>query len=652
MRFFITLLLFFLFFEINAQEITNSDSLKRTTAIVLNKNDNKINYSTIDPPLYQISGAPIAFYTYYWEFGDGNYSMQKTPSNNFSATGEYNTQLWVTNNYDSGKAPSTRPEKVKIDKVSFINKNKQSNKDEFSLKRNREPMPKEDFVVILSYKNKKDYPLNGKLYLFYNEVKYKSDNFKLTDTRIFNNERQVTEEVFASTNRIKDDRILFASNNNWEDYYTQIDKDSTYKTDLSNTLENSKTKYKKHKIFEFENMAEGDERNMFFTFRTTPEMLKDTSATISIRGVYVPDRNFDNHSVKDMEMEIVTSHDPNKMSNDATFMSYRFVKNRRVNYKVRFQNNGEGPAKTIRLEIDVPKMYDKSSIVIEDLYPYCNICTSTNSTSSCIDTLYTEDQAIFTFKNIYLPGSNQEGVSDIDSTKGFVKYSIKFNKDFHKKSTKSRTAIIFDKNDPILTNYSSTRFLTGVSIGIKSGYNSYGDLNNSTNYFIGATISPYKSYRWYLQLEMSTNFHKYSQENIVESEVIEGKNNIDPIVFTQVSTIKSNFKNIDIEVPIILKFNINNYIGLGIGAQSTITTSSKQSNDITNDLYDTRKEKRLIKSENHTEDISSTFNNFRGGLLFDLTAGFSRIGPSLGARYVLSSKAEFNHVQLYAIWKF
>jgi hypothetical protein len=43
-----------------------------------------------------------------------------------------------------------------------------------------------------------------------------------------------------------------------------------------------------------------------------------------------------------------------------------------------------------------------------------------------------KQKIIFTFKNIYLPGSNQKNVKEIDSTKGFVKYSMKFSEDFHK----------------------------------------------------------------------------------------------------------------------------------------------------------------------------------------------------------------------------
>jgi hypothetical protein len=42
-------------------------------------------------------------------------------------------------------------------------------------------------------------------------------------------------------------------------------------------------------------------------------------------------------------------------------MNYRLVRFKRVNFKTRFQNNGEGPARMIRLETDIPTMLDKKT---------------------------------------------------------------------------------------------------------------------------------------------------------------------------------------------------------------------------------------------------------------------------------------------------
>ncbi|MFC5048810.1 hypothetical protein [Aquimarina hainanensis] len=54
-------------------------------------------------------------------------------------------------------------------------------------------------------------------------------------------------------------------------------------------------------------------------------MIKDTSAVVTLRSIYVPDINYDDHTVKETEMEIVTSHDPNKMSSNGWLMNYRFA---------------------------------------------------------------------------------------------------------------------------------------------------------------------------------------------------------------------------------------------------------------------------------------------------------------------------------------
>jgi hypothetical protein len=380
-------------------------------------------------------------------------------------------------------------------------------------------------------------------------------------------------------------------------------------------------------------------------------MVKDTSAIISVRGIYVPDANYDNHKVKDMEMEIVTSHDPNKMSSNGTFMNYRLVRFKTLKYKIKFQNNGEGPANTIRLETDIPDMLDKSTIKVLDMYPNCEICPKREVLYSCLDTTFTDTQAIFTFKNIYLPGSEQKNVKEYDSTKGFVKYRIKFAKDFHKQSTKSKTAIIFDKNEPIITNYSTTRFLPGISIGAKAGVNSFSDLKNSDSYFFGATLSPYKSYRWYWQVELMTNFHNYDTDTFILEEFVQ--DGPQGFRFLQRTTTDASYKNIDWDIPVLIRYNVNNYIGLGAGFQNTISLSEKRNQTILVEQFEGDKpDAPVMNTKTTNSSETNSFANLRTSLVFDATAGFARIGPSLGARYILNLENNFNYWQFYAIWKF
>jgi hypothetical protein len=633
-----------------AQKLIVNDTLTRVANIKNTTNGNAVMFTPETPALNQIAGAPKAFYTHYWEFGDGHYSNEEQPKHTYKKTGEYEVKLWATNNYDTGKPPTTRPKKIAINEVTAPYNDIASMDEDFTLKRNREPVPDEEMVIIVSYKNPKEYTTNGKLYMFYNEQQFKANNFELTDTRTYYNEKNTSSDGFAFTHNIDDDGTYLATSNNEFIETRTFLQDSTEKTNLPLTIENSKAFYKNWRLLEFNDMKPNEERNIFFSLKTTPEMLKDTSAIISVRGIYVPDANYDNHKVKDMEMEIVTSHDPNKMSSNGTFMNYRLVRFKTLKYKIKFQNNGEGPAKTIRLETNIPEMLDKSTIKVLDMYPKCEICPKRDVIYSCLDTTFTKTQAIFTFKNIYLPGSEQKNVKEYDSTKGFVKYSIKFAKDFHKKKTKSRTAIIFDKNDPIVTNYSTTRFLPGISIGAKVGVNSFSELNNSESYFFGATLSPYKSYRWYWQVELMNNFHNYNASTEVSEEFIQDAQGTRIL---QRTTTRNSFENIDWDVPVLIRYNINNYIGLGAGVQNTISFSEKQTQSILAEQFEGNiTTNPVISSEESRINESNSFTNIRSGLLFEATAGFARIGPSLGARYIMNFEDNFNYWQFYAIWKF
>lgn len=632
-----------------AQQKIPPDSTDRTANINYKQVGQQVEFKADAPELNQIAGAPKAFYTNFWEFGDGTFSKEKEPKKTYNKNGSYTVRLWATNNYDTGKPPQTRPKKITINNAKDDYNEQASMDGVMNLQRNREPMPEEDIVVVFSYKNTKDYTTNGKLFLFYNEEKYNADNFESIETRPYHNEKDISSDAIVYSSRFDSDVYYASAEDDLLSFATQP-QDSTVRRNLPLTLDEAKLKFRNSSQLSFDQMQPNEERHVFYTLKTSKEMLKDTSAIIKVRGVYVPDSNYDNHHVKDMEMEIVTSHDPNKMSTNATFLNYRLVRHKRPKFKIKFQNNGEGPARTIRLETDIPDMFDKSSIEVLDLYPKVKICPKYDVAYSCLDTTYTSKQAIFTFKNIYLPGSEQKNVKVYDSTKGFVKYQIKFADDFHKKKTKSRTAIIFDKNEPIITNYSTTRFLPGISIGVKAGYNSFADLNNSQSYFLGATISPYKSYRWYWQVELLNSFHNFDGETSIKEEFVQHAAGFE---YFQRSTTTSRYSNIDWEVPALIRYNVNNYIGLGAGVLGTISVNETQKQSVYIEQYEGQgSDAPVFNTITSDDELSKSFTNFRTGFLVETTVGFARIGPSLGVRYVFNFKEHYDYLQLYAIWKF
>ena len=644
-------LLFLLFFGsiIHAQEPVAKDTVVRYANIGYDANGNEVSFLSDTPPLQQIAGAPKAFYSYYWEFGDGTYSTEKDPKHTYKKTGSYEAKLWATNNYDTGKPPATRPKKVVINEITKDVDDLATMTDDFMLKRNREPMIDEEMVMIVSYKNTNNYSSSGNIHLFYNEMAFKNDNFLEPEIRMHHGETLIPTDVMVYNTDHNPTKTFLTSIENELVSYRIQPQDSTKKTNLPLSMEEAKQLYRSQKSISFENMQPGEERNVFLTMRTAPEMIKDTSAIISVRGIYVPDNNYGDHTVKDMEMEIVTSHDPNKMSSNGVLMNYRLVRFKTLKYKIKFQNNGEGPARTIRLETDIPDMLDMSTLKLEDQYPACPICPKEPVRYSCLDTTFLKNKAIFTFKNIYLPGTEQKNVQEKDSTKGFVKYSIRFAKDFHKQKTKSRTAIIFDKNEPIITNYATTRFTPGISIGIKAGYNYYPEVENAQSYFLSAVVSPYKPYRFYGQAEFSNSFNSSTSTTSMDQIVDDPRNGSIQLQRTITATEQ---KSVNWEVPVLLRYNINNYLGIGAGVQTNINVSNTTHNNVTVEYYEGDSDQFLMDSKTDTSSEKESFTNWRTGILLDLTAGFSRLGPSFGARYVMNNKTDFNYWQLYALWRF
>jgi PKD repeat protein len=623
----------------------------RRATITYNQKANAVKFKPETPPLIPIAGAQKPSYSYLWEFGDGHYSKEAEPKHVYKNKGTYKARLAVTNNYDNGKPPATRPKTVAVNEISdevYQDIASIENQNGLAIQKNCDPIPDQQMEVIVSYQNMENYVADGKLYLFYNEKQFKNNSFELIDFRTYAGEREVKENVVATTNDLENSDSYLASENalaTAKKYRT-----TTVEEDLDASLLEARKTYKNATILEFDGANPGETRNVFVTLKTTPEMIKDTSATVTMRSIFVPNRSFKNHKIKNLEMEIVTSHDPNKMGSNGSFMNYRLVRFKRVNFKTRFQNNGDGPARMIRLETDIAEMFDKKTFQIEDMYPKCPICPKGEElTASCLDTIIKKNQIFFTFKNIYLPGSTQKNVKEIDSTKGFVKYSMKFNKDFHKVNTKSRTAIIFDKNEPIITNYATTRFSPGISIGAKAGYNLYPNLEKSKSYFVGATISPFKSYRYYWQAEFVNSFHSYNNATLVVDQLIQTTGKLQ----LQRTTTSEENSNINWEIPVLMRYNINNYIGIGAGLQANINVSEKATQSTTIDIYSGQDASTpIVGSKTQSTTTSDSFASFKTGLLFDLTIGAARIGPSFGARYVLNFEDNFNYFQLYGIWKF
>jgi PKD repeat protein len=664
-----------------------------------------VHFSSELRPLRQLAGAPKCFYDYFWEFGDGSFSYDKAPVHHYKDTGTYMVRLYATNFFDDGQAPPAKPYPVKIEKSSPAKWNWVSNffiagDRSIKMKVNSvDHKPGEDFVVLLGYQNKSVNNLRGSIVLFYNDKQYNRNLFALTDRRTFHGEENSTiNRLLAKLSDNKKNSPLYNSGSN--DNFTYVNNSHTgghsgpefIEEDQSNELLYSQEEYQKRKgssmnytdttrsiikelneeyaqydIVQFDDLAIGEERFMFMAMHTLPEMLQDTDATITMKALFIPDDQLMQPETCDLEMQLSTSHDPNRFMLKPHFINYRFVgKKKELTYKVQFQNTGEGSVKKVGIDIAMPKQLNMSTLKIKQISPQCVWCDSAYRGQSCIDTVITANGIYFVFNNISLPGLQQNLVKDKDSTKGFVEYSVKFKKKPKKKLPfKSSASIVFDNNKPITTNKATARFVKGFSPGIVAGYNlslSDGNYSSTGPLQIGYTLAPYAPSRPYFQFEIYTGF---SQTENFSSGVDVKKV---PPGFEDSSYIYSGYgtdssvtrqRNLLQLVPLHFRYNINDWIGVGVGLMAQILISEKTTTE-EKSFYNYSDYNNQIKGD--TTFTSTTVSKVGMGNLWDEANAalfadiqFGRVlttGPSIGLRYIRQFKGNIsNHFFLYAAFR-
>ncbi len=626
--------------------------------IELGLDQNRASMSAVLRPLRQIAGAPEAFYTYFWEFGDGTFSFSPTPVHHFKDTGDYEIRLYATNNYDDGKAPKSKPRKLKVKKAAYAAADRPTGffegTDMLAMKANRMPRPGEEMVTVIGYRH----PgvagnVSGSLLLFYNEKQFLQKSFVMADARAYHGERR----------SVMDSVLAFAPG---EDLYLPLAGPSANRSwtaertaSVAALLEEKRSLFRGQNVWRVENLRAGEEKYLFLSMETTPEMIKDTNAVVTISSLFVPDDPLMPVSQFNLDMQIVASHDPNRMQLKNRRMNYRFVrKSKELSYKVQFQNTGKGPASKVVIGVAVPGMLNGQTLEITDFSPKCVMCDSAYERQSCLDTIVRKDSIFFVFNNIYLKGIRQEGVEDADSTKGFVKYRIRFGKELKKLPFSSQASIVFDRNEPVITNRSKGRWMPGISPGIIMGYG-IGSGKNEMPFglpagSLGFSVSTYAPYRVYLQAELFLGLQEKSEVLVSSFRdqrdsaigdrkfIIQGRENYE---------IRSR-TTMDV-VPLHVRYNVTSWLGVGAGAMLSVVVGEK------------RREKKVVtvmpqpstggaleKFDRLAGTVKENFAAADGALFADINLGMVRVGPSLGVRVLQYLKDSQQRVFFYGIWRF
>lgn len=631
-----------------------------------------VRFSAVLRPLRQIVGAPPAFYSYFWELGDGHFSFDREPVYAYHDTGTFDIRLYATNNYDDGKAPPTRPRRVKIKKRSVSRDAWVSHffkgGGDIEVKINRYPKPGEDFVAVVGYRNQRSDSLSGSIVLFYNDRQLERQGFSLAGQRFYHREDsgnlkslvarldlQALQENVAFEDRGHGPMVGAEGSltqRSWEDDVP------LFASEAQQMLRSLEDTYTSHTVVHFHSIGMGTEQFVFMDMNTLPGMIQDTNATVSLSAMLVPDDPGEPPQLYALDMQVVSSHDPNRMMLRSRRINYRFFKQRKeLLYRVEFQNTGGGAARHISIGLAIPPQLDPGSIRINAMRPVCKWCDSAlYASQSCFDTVRHGDSIYFVFNHIYLPGIQQGGVADKDSTTGFVEYAVRFRRKPKKIPFSTQAAISFDRQAPALTNKATARFIKGISPGIMAGFSvlpGNGGYTASGPLQFGYVLAPYSPFRPYFQVEA---FVGLLQQDAFTSTV--EQTNSDtligglPFIITGRQTRTTVNRNSFEITPLHFRYNVGRYFGVGAGAMAQINISEQTT--VENRAY--------FVTQLLSQDVHTAVTKTKSGVTYlgsvnaapfvDLQFGGVRHGPVVGVRYMRLLKGDVtNRFWLYAGFK-
>lgn len=651
-KYFYTFFLLILSFNTIAQQ---ADS----TIIATTDSSNRVSFSIKLPALTQIPGAPAPFYTYLWDFGDGHFSTAENPQHIYTRADNYEVMLYAVNNYDDGRKPQRKTQKIQVNKSSPIKDNVASVAEKdffkanglFELKYNCMAKPNDTLVLIVGWKNTEAQQQKGRLYLMLNEKQFDQTCFDTSGFRSYNSTAPLMAFTKTTEMPLLQSELLVTESGSPASNFPVTVKATAAGALFAGTTSLYKNVYSS----DIENTPAGEARFSFLQLHVTPEMIKDTNATLTITGVYVPEKG--KPVMHKLSVPVVNSHDPNKMNIKGGRISYRFLKKYKpLNYKIRFQNNGKGPARKIALDMTMAGVLNPETIQVTDMSPFCPPCDSlAKEKRGCWELEKNEKGAIFTFHGIYLAGTDQKGVEDKDSTKGFLEFSIVTRKKLQNKPFKSRTAIYFDKNEPVITNHATGRFKKSPSPIFMAGYeHAFGSGATTSNGIVtGVGVAPLAPYRPYLQLELyykqglkTTGAHI---DGIERSGVIRVGERQEYAYKTFDSSQTHTISQVRL-VPLQLRHNINDFFSIGAGAAVTADIGGRIESENAYHIVGANGVAAEPYKMVQTENIKA-FSNWRFQPFVDMQVGKVKLGPHLGIRYYYNGKNNsFGYI--YAGWRF
>lgn len=301
--------------------------------IELQEMENMILFKPVLRPLVQVPGGRAPYYKYLWDFGDGHFSTLPEPSHQYALPGEYNVTLYAVNNYDDGPKPKRPKRKVKAKTTPSalaqqtthpFEDNFFSSNGVFQLYKLSDAKPGEDFPLVIGVNTggKK-----GKIYLLSNEKVAGMEGFKYAYQSTYYKEKidSIQDLAYLSSLWATAKEATYTKSGS-PDY--GIKELSTFQSQAQAIAYFKKLHGTYNTMAAYDIDASQSEKQFsLINLEVTESMLVDTNAIVTITGIFIPEDGIAN--VHQVDIPIVKSHDPNKMSIRPARMNYRFQQKRK-----------------------------------------------------------------------------------------------------------------------------------------------------------------------------------------------------------------------------------------------------------------------------------------------------------------------------------
>lgn len=386
---------------------------------------------------HQVTGLPSysspQFYTYFWWFGDGNYSFADVPRQEYYQINQQSAfnpigKVMVTGNYGSGGRPplSVKPSNQGVT-ISATN-----------------PDMPETFGGV-----------SGLRLQHFNSIVPEDLVYFLVTYSSHDTVSGISGQVKLTIND-PDVAVLLTRNNadNFVPGFVPFGEDFTGAS-TPGTF-----------IYQFAELDSAEERSFVIALSADQNLNEYIGREVPIEASIV----FENGSVPapdpdEINLMVNASHDPNTMYPSIQNAADCAIGGDTIHYKTRFQNTGNKETKYVRLEIDLDQNLDLNSLTNFQFHtPMTQNSTFYNARSPNItaQTWATKlDRAnsklYIEFQNMFLLGLSDSTCPDVELTKGWVEYDIKVNDGYViGDDIVCQGQIIFDGNAPMPTNEAIT----------------------------------------------------------------------------------------------------------------------------------------------------------------------------------------------------